>query len=390
MERCKPGESRIYQLRVKSCPLSCAARAELMEMPRDGKAFGAFCHNQMTLQGRRAAVDKKDKALLPRSSSPVTVYVELPCIIEQAFSTIAWDDLEDCASAVRREGDSLGSQVNESDPDDQDFGDYALDFMAESPSTLESSLSPAELVPFQGCVIPPLTPQWDFSPEDNFINSSTEAGHPPAQDAALWKGIAHCPVRALDHSLEANHQLHETLHRRQEEIDSLQERNLHLRQLASRAKSLATVLEKLMTVRDPKASEAVLPCGDKTSLSPCKRQRLDEGYETESSSDSVEDMLRDVSTRCNAVLHSTVTGTRAQQGSETIRMFGAFSGLQTSVSKVGGVRTDGAEAEESVSSFRTSIREHCTIRTQVFPHGRAFTSRTQEGGYRFRWVPNHS
>ncbi len=29
-----------------------------------------------------------------------------------AFSTIAWDDLEDCASVVRRESDSLGSQVS--------------------------------------------------------------------------------------------------------------------------------------------------------------------------------------------------------------------------------------------------------------------------------------
>lgn len=38
-------------------------------------------------------------------------------------------------------------------------------------------------------------------------------------------------------------QLHETLHRKKEEIDSLQWRNLHLRQLASRAKHLASVLE---------------------------------------------------------------------------------------------------------------------------------------------------
>ena len=38
-------------------------------------------------------------------------------------------------------------------------------------------------------------------------------------------------------------QLHETLHRQLEEIDCLQERNLHLRQLASRAKHLASVLE---------------------------------------------------------------------------------------------------------------------------------------------------
>ena len=38
-------------------------------------------------------------------------------------------------------------------------------------------------------------------------------------------------------------QLHDTLHRQQEEIDSLQERNAHLWQLANRAKHLASVLE---------------------------------------------------------------------------------------------------------------------------------------------------
>jgi len=38
-------------------------------------------------------------------------------------------------------------------------------------------------------------------------------------------------------------QLHDTLHRQQEELDSLEERNLHIRQLASRAKHLASVLE---------------------------------------------------------------------------------------------------------------------------------------------------
>ncbi|TDH13007.1 hypothetical protein EPR50_G00053330 [Perca flavescens] len=355
-------------------------------MQRNRTVFGAMCPNQMGQQGRRPAGNKKDK-LVPRSSSPVNVYVELPCIIEQAFSTIAWDDLEDCASVVRRESDSLGSQVNESDVDDQDFGDYALDFMADSPATLESSLSPAELLPFQGCIIPLLTPQRYFSLEDRLVHSSTEAGNPSAQDGDHWQGFAQCQGRVLGDSKEINNQLHETLHRKQEEIDSLQERNLHLRQLATRAKHLASVLEKLMTVRDP--NEPVMSCGNKTSLSPCKRQRLDEGYETESS-DSVEDMLRDVSTRCNAVLHSAAPGTRLPQESETIRMYGAFSGLQTSISKDSSLTVDGAEPEESVSSFRTSIREHCTIRTQVFPHGHAFTSRTQQGGYRFRWVPNHS
>lgn len=44
-----------------------------------------------------------------------------------AFSTIAWDDLEDCTSAVRPESDPLGSQVrrekkkNSSVPERDDF-----------------------------------------------------------------------------------------------------------------------------------------------------------------------------------------------------------------------------------------------------------------------------
>nr|XP_057925971.1 multicilin [Doryrhamphus excisus] len=309
-----------------------------------------------------------NKAKVPRSSSPVTVYVELPCNIEQAFPTIAWDDLEDCTSITRRESDSLGSQVNESDGDEQDFGDFALDFIADSPATLESSLCPAELIPFQGCIIPPLTPQPVVSPaEDNLLpNASTEINN---QDGALWKG-------RIGGSVEVNNKVDETLQRRQES----EEKNLHLRQLACRAKLLASVLEKLMTVR-----ETAMPCSGK-AMSPCKRQRLD--HEECETSDSVEEMLRDVSTRCNAVLHASAGMNIPQQDSNTIPVYGSFSGLQTSICKESSASMD--ESEESVSSFRTSVREHSTIRTQVFPHGRAFTSSTQQGGYRFRWVPNHS
>nr|XP_020449611.1 multicilin [Monopterus albus] len=149
----------------------------------------------------------------------------------------------------------------------------------------------------------------DFSPEDSLVNSVTEAASLSALDGAPWEATGQCHISALGHCMVVNNQqLHESLHRRQEEINSLQERNLHLRQLASQAKHLASVLERLMTVRDPNIREPEMPCCvDETSLSPCKRQRLDEGYETESC-DSVADMLRDISQRCNAVLHNTATG----------------------------------------------------------------------------------
>lgn len=131
----------------------------MMEPQRDRKVLAAVCPNQMGRRRRRAAVsvqtrlckhDARDlvlnvlfclqrKVLGPRSSSPVTVRLGLPCALKQgelrashpservscvrrfcftqrhfvrltAFSTIAWDDLEDSAG---RESHSLGAQVRE-------------------------------------------------------------------------------------------------------------------------------------------------------------------------------------------------------------------------------------------------------------------------------------
>ncbi|XP_061672030.1 multicilin [Syngnathoides biaculeatus] len=327
---------------------------------------GAAPHSDAPHPGR------KDK--VPRSSSPLVVYVPLPCNIEQVFPTIAWDDLEDCTT---RESDSLGSQVNESDGDERDFGNFAVDFMADSSANLENSLSPAALAPFQGCIIPPLTPQHVFSPDDGIAFPNSSCAH--AQHGPLWTDIRSCQDR-MGCAMEVHQEAADTFPRRQN--DPSEERNLHLRQLACRAKLLASVLEKLMAVRDPEISEPVRP-GEGPSTSPRKRQRLTDRCE---SSDSVEEMLRDVSTRCNAVLHATAGGCAPPKESDPyVPMYGSFSGLQTSVCK-----ESPTEEEEDVSSFRASLGEHGTIRTRVFPQGRAFTSGTRQGGYRFRWVPNHS
>lgn len=79
--------------------------------------------------------------------------------------------------------------------------------LSESPATLESSLSSAELASFQGCVIPPLTPQQDFTSEESLVNSSTEAENLSAQDRDLWQGIAPSHGRTLGNSLVLNKQV---------------------------------------------------------------------------------------------------------------------------------------------------------------------------------------
>lgn len=54
-------------------------------------------------------------------------------------------------------------------------------------------------MPFQGCVIPPLSPQWDLSAEDSLVSS-----HAEAHDGALWEDVAQCQAVALGDSVEAN------------------------------------------------------------------------------------------------------------------------------------------------------------------------------------------
>lgn len=80
--------------------------------------------------------------------------------------------------------------------------------LSESPATLECSLSSAELASFQGCVIPPLSPQQDFSSEESLANSSTEADNLSAHDEAPWRGIAQSHGGALGSSMVVNNQVH--------------------------------------------------------------------------------------------------------------------------------------------------------------------------------------
>lgn len=77
-------------------------------------------------------------------------------------------------------------------------------FLTDSPATLESSLSPAELVPFQGCDIPPLTPQHIFSPEEGFTLPNSSCTYD--QDGLLWTSFSSCQAR-MGYAMEANNQV---------------------------------------------------------------------------------------------------------------------------------------------------------------------------------------
>lgn len=125
----------------------------------------------------------------------------------------------------------ISSQVNESDIDKQHYGDCAMDFIAGeeakfwqwddfcsflqtpahrflcdlsllSDTTAAGDSCLSELLPFQGCVIPPLTPQRDFS-EDSMVQSTTEK----TENGVPWRSVAECQGRAHGDSMAINKQV---------------------------------------------------------------------------------------------------------------------------------------------------------------------------------------
>lgn len=122
---------------------------------------------------------------------------------------------------------------------------------------------------------------------------------------------------------------------------------------------------------------------------PNKRSLVQMSVADQEDDTEVDEILREISDKCNAALQSMdeSRGPKRPRGEgEAIQMYGAFHGLQT-CSSLSSLDLSGSELEEG-TSFKMSINTHCNIRTLAFPQGNAFTVRTANGGYKFRWVPS--
>lgn len=106
----------------------------------------------------------------------------------------------------------------------------------------------------------------------------------------------------------------------------------------------------------------------------------------------VDAILRDLSERCDEALRSRdPKRLRLQPEPASLArgpgcLHGAFRGLRTRCGPSALGLSQGQLGEGG--SFCTPIRSHSTIRTLAFPQGNAFTIRTADGGYKFRWVPS--
>ncbi|XP_074064434.1 multicilin [Macrotis lagotis] len=376
------------------------------------RAFDSICPNRMLdLSSRQLRKPEKlEKKFAPprklfESSSPISVYTDPPqaeLAGLPALTTIDWQDFADCSSLLQEESspsrDAAASQSHcpqtEPDFDLQDFRD-AVDSLISDPSSLMSSPMGPEDFSFTSCDVSPFGSCISPQPEHPVPPMNIQGAPHPEQ---YWKEVADQNQKALGDALVENNQLHVTLTQKQEEIASLKERNIQLKELASRTRHLASVLDKLMITQAQDCGAApeplLLKASAKRSLEELLTANGQDGTE-------VDAILREISEQCDAALQSRDTKRpRLQPGAAApapappvpqapappAPLHGAFRGLRADCGQ-GSLNLSHSELEDS-GSFSTPIRDHCTIRTLAFPQGNAFTIRTASGGYKFRWVPS--
>ncbi|XP_053371501.1 multicilin isoform X1 [Clarias gariepinus] len=226
----------------------------------------------------------------------------------------------------------------------------------------------------------------------------------------------------LGHTMEMNRQLHVCVQRKQEEISALKEKNAELKELLNQAEIYAAVLD-VFTPQPANTSECVPHLA---SLSTPHTHACSSSAETSEWNFSaapqpswLESILNhtppgEEEERPHRILSHSNAGVKRQlwpsaidssssdspaespekksrldqAQSGTVQVFGSFRGLQ--VLKATPSTTSDPWREGRHAFFRTSIREHSTVQTRVFPHGKTFTSHTQEGSCRFLWIPKQS
>ncbi|XP_020027477.1 multicilin [Castor canadensis] len=373
------------------------------------RAFDSICPNRMLeLPSRPLGKPGKSegKFIPPRKffsgcsdGSPVSVYEDPPdseSAALPALTTIDLQDLADCTSLLGSDappsGDPAASQNHslqtEADFDLQNFKDTVDELIADSSSLMLPSLAGGDF-PFSPCDVLPFGPCLTRSLDPSALQSPPLRAPEVPPPEQYWKEVADQNQRALGDALVENNQLHVTLTQKQEEIASLKERNVQLKELASRTRHLASVLDKLMITQSRDCGAAAEPF----LLKATAKRSLEELFSAAGQDCAeVDAILREISQRCDEALQSRdskrprLQPARVDTDRRPGNLHGAFRDLRTDCSQ-SALNLSHSELEEG-GSFSTPIRSHSTIRTLAFPQGNAFTIRTANGGYKFRWVPS--
>ncbi|XP_071586834.1 multicilin [Heliangelus exortis] len=316
-----------------------------------------------------------------------------------ALTTIDWQDVAACAPILPTT--PAGPVTLQQSPyfqdgpefDCQEFRDAVDDFINDASTSMPPPLdctdfdfSLGEEVDFGSCTLPLETSELAQVPSQYL----------PSPEPC-WRDLADQHQKALGNALEANSQLQETLMQRQEELVTLQQSNMELKELASQARQLATVLDTLMLPQCadgatlPPPPPPLHPPSPTPSVPPSESWGGRGRPERREEVAGVDAMLQAVSDKCRAALRSLRGSPGGSSGGSPTakrlrpapRLHGAFRGLRTGRS----APRPGDEGLEGDRSLRAALGEEGGIRTMAFPQGSAFTLRTAAGGYRFRWVP---
>ncbi|XP_049624080.1 multicilin [Suncus etruscus] len=374
------------------------------------RAFDSICPNTM-LELRGPSLCKPGKLerkfapprkFFPACSggTPVSVYEDPPDAEPAplpALTTIDLQDLADCSSIFGSDSPPSGSPAvsqnyplqTAADYDLQDFRDTVDELIADSSSLMSPPLAGGDF-PFSPCNELPCGPCLSPHLDAPALQSLPLRPHVPPPEQ-YWKEVADQNQKALGDALVENNQLQVTLTQKQEEIASLRERNVRLKELASRTRHLASVLDKLMITQSREGGAAAEPF----QLKATAKRSLEEVFSAAGQDcEEVDAVLREISQRCDEALQSRdpkrlrlqPAPGPASQDCRPGNLHGAFRGLRTDCGRPA-LNLSHSELEGG-DSFSTHIRSHSTIRTLAFPQGNAFTIRTANGGYKFRWVPS--
>ncbi|KAB5543749.1 hypothetical protein PHYPO_G00083220 [Pangasianodon hypophthalmus] len=241
----------------------------------------------------------------------------------------------------------------------------------------------------------------------------------------------------LGNAIEMNRQLHVSVQRKQEEISALKERNAQLKELVKQAEIYAAVLDAFMSQPDKTSNCVAHPASAFTphshsysltaepaewhfsaALQPAwlesllnhtppeeekewshrtlSEHTLNTGVKRQLWPNDAESSSADSPAECpdkkprldQEFLAQPEHRSSEHLASETVQVFGSFRGLR--VLKATPSASSDLGREGRCVFFKTSIREHSTVRTRVFPHGKTFTSHTPDGGCRFLWIPKQN
>ncbi|KAG7322877.1 hypothetical protein KOW79_014223 [Hemibagrus wyckioides] len=222
----------------------------------------------------------------------------------------------------------------------------------------------------------------------------------------------------LGDAIEMNRQLHVSVQKKQEEITALKKRNAQLMELVKQAEFYAAVLDAF-TPHPDNTSECVshpasafTPHSHSSSPEPSEQpfgaalqpSWLESLLDHTPPEEEDERSHRILSEHTNSGVKRNLwpgdvgspAGKKSRpdqefldqselQSSETVQVFGSFHNFR--VSKAAPCATSDLSRKGKCAFFKTSIREHGTVRTRVFPQGKTFTSHTPDGASRFLWIP---